>query len=85
MMWGLEVTGTLHEAAHVVRKRVREGVELGMAHDGIEDVVRSCLLEAVLTILKLPPPCAERYEEVAGIGRRCERERGHRGPHEGNL
>lgn len=86
-LYGLEVTAILHDAAHTLRRRVREATEMGAPPDGIDDMVRSHLLYTTSRILRLPPPCGERYKlfDMARAVRVCERERGHAGPHDGNL
>lgn len=83
-LYGLEVTAILHDSAHVLRRRVREAVEMKAPAAGIEDMVRAHLLDTAASVLRLPLPCGAQYG-LAPVSRLCERERGHRGEHDGNL
>lgn len=80
-LYGLEVTALLHDAGHRIRRAVRDGCELGMPPEAIEDVVRSNMAVLEADVLRLPVPCGRAHCGAA----RCERERGHEGECRGSL
>ena len=81
---GLEVTAAFHDAAHVIRREARAAIEAGAPPDALEDVVRANLNALIERIAAIPMPCGQPFG-LHGVFRVCEREAGHRGPHEGNL